>query len=165
MDIGTLMGVIAGMHGADHAGQRLAKGSGIEARTLVREQTPHLHHLGRDDDVGGVATDESVGIARGGKGSDRTALIVKGRLDGELVTRLELILPPGADLDDLSGELVADDRRILGDVIRHPLVVGGLMGGLVGRHAEAVADNLREDLIILHHGEFELFETKVFLTI
>ena len=75
-------------------------------------------------------------------------------------------VPTGfADLDDLSGELVADDRRILGDVIRHPLVVGGLMGGLVGRHAEAVADNLREDLIILHHGEFELFETKVFLTI
>ena len=121
------MGVIASVHRADDAGQRLAKGSGIEARTLVREQTPHLHHLGRDDDVGGVATDESVGIARGGKGSDRAVLVVEGRLDGELVTRLELILPLGADLYDLSSELVADDRRILGDVIRYPLVVGGLM--------------------------------------
>ncbi len=159
------MSVVAGMHSSNHAGQRLAQRSRIESRTLVRQETTHLHHFGRDDDVGRVPTDVAIGISRSGQQSYRTVLIVEGGLDGELVTRLELILPLGTDLDDLSGKLMADDRGIISDVTRNSLVVETLMGRLVGRHAKAVADNLRKDFIILHLGEFELLETKVFLTI
>ncbi len=159
------MGVIAGVHGTDNTRQRLTQRCRIKTRTLVRQEATHLHHLGRNDDVSRVAADESIGISRSGQQSYRTSGVVEGRLDGELVSRLELILPLGADLNNLSGELVTDDRWILGDVVRNPLVIGSLMGRLVGRHAKAVADNLGEDLVILHPGELELLETKVIFSI
>ena len=60
---------------------------------------------------------------------------------------------------------MSDDRRILGDVIGNPLVVRSLVGGLVRRHADAVADYFSEDLVFLHLGKFELLEPQVFLAI
>ncbi len=129
------------------------------------QKAPHLHHIRRDDDVSRVTTGVAIGISRGGQQSGRAVLVVEGRLDGELVTRLELILPFGADLYDLSGKLMADNRGIIGDVARNSLVVRTLMGRLVGRHAKTVADNLSKDFVILHLGELKLLKTKIFLTI
>ena len=121
------MGVIAGVHRTDHTGQRLTQRSRVKSRAIVRQKTSHLHHIRRDEDVGRVTAGVAIGISRSGQKSGRTVLVVESRLDGELIPRLELILPLGADLYDLAGELVADDRRILSDVVWDSLMVGTLM--------------------------------------
>ena len=52
--------MVVGMDGADYAGKRLAQRCRIECLTVVWEKAALLHHLVRDDDIGGVATDVAV---------------------------------------------------------------------------------------------------------
>ena len=66
-----------------------------------------------------------------------------------------------ADLNYLACKLVADDGRILGDVVGDAFVGRTLVGSLVGGHADAVADHLGQDLIFLDLRELELFEPQV----
>ena len=159
--VGSGRGVVAGVHGADDAAQGLAQRSGIEAFALEGEQATHLHHLRGNDDIGRVPADVLVGVAGSGKHADRGIRIVEGRLDGELVAGLELVCPFGADFDDLAGEFVTDDGRVLGDVVRDPLVGGSLVGGFVRGHADAVAHHFREDLILFDLRQLELLEPQV----
>ena len=45
------------------------------------KEAAHLHHIGRDDDVGGVTSGVAIGISRRGQQTGWAALVVKGRLD------------------------------------------------------------------------------------
>ena len=60
VDIAARSCVVVGMDGADYAGKRLAQRCRIECLTVVWEKAALLHHLVRDDDIGGVATDVAV---------------------------------------------------------------------------------------------------------
>ena len=82
--------MVAGVHGADHAGQGLAERGGVEAFALVGEQAALGHHLCGNHDVGGVASDVLVRISGSGEHSYGAAFVGEGGLDGELVAGLEL---------------------------------------------------------------------------
>ena len=60
---------------------------------------------------------------------------------------------------------MSDDGRVHGHVIGHALVLRAGMRSLVGRHAYVVADNLGQDLVILHLGKFELLKPEVILSV
>ena len=55
-----------------------------------------------------------------------------GRLDGEALTGLVLILPVFADLGDHAAEFMANDRGMLCNIIWDALVLLALNCGLVG---------------------------------
>ena len=153
------------MHRADDAGQRFAERSRIEALALVGQQAALQHHLFGDDDVGGVAAGVAVGVSGCAEHAHRAAFIRDGGLDGELVPGLEGILPFPADFDDLAGEFVSDDGRMLGYVLGNALVVRSLVRRLVGRHANAVADHLGEDLPFRNLREFEFLQPQVVFSV
>ncbi len=163
--VGARFRMIIGMHRTDDAGQRLAEGRRVEALALERKETTVLHHLVGDDDIGRVAADVRVGIPRGAVNAHRAARIVHRGLDGELVAGMEGILPLGAHLHDLAGEFVADDGRMLRDVAGNALVGIGLVCGLVGRHADAVAHHLGEDLILPEGRKFKLLQPQIVLSV
>jgi hypothetical protein len=143
--------------GADDAGHRLGERAHEEGVGRIGQEAAHLHHLGGDDDVGGVAADILVGVA----GRPERTLVVDGRLDGELVAFLELPRPFGADLDELAAELVADDRRLLGQRPADALVRVALHGELVAGHADRVGHDFGEDFVVLDFGKLELLEPEV----
>ena len=91
--------------------------------------------------------------------------MVHGRLDGELVPLLELALPLLPDLQDPACELMSHDGRILGHVVRDPLVGGALVSHLPGGHAQAVAYDLCQDFVILHFRKLEFLKPEVFYSI
>ena len=159
------MRMVVGVHGANHAGKRLAQRGGVEPVAGILQQAAFFHHLVRDDDVGGVAAGILVGITRGAVQARRTDFVVDGRLDGELVSGFELILPFLAHGDNLARELVADDDRFLGDVAGHPLVGIGLMRSLIGRHTDGIADDFGEDFVFARLRQLEGFESEVVFSV
>ena len=118
-----------------------------------------------DDHIGSISSDIAERISGGAVDTDRAVGGIDVRLDGELLTRFEFVFPHSADFEDFSCELVSDDHRILGEVLRKPLVDTDLMGGLVGRHADAVTDYLGQDLILLEGRKFELLKAEILIGI
>ena len=157
--------VVVGVHRADHARQRLGQRGRVEALAGVGEQAVLLHHFGRNHDVGRIAADVLVAVTGRAEDPDRTVGIVQRRLDRELVACLELVGPLGADFNELTAEFVADDDRVIGDIVRNALVIGRLRRGLVRRHAQAIGDNLGEDFIVLDRRQLEGFETEILFSV
>ena len=112
MPVGPRGHMVAGVHGADHARERLGEGCREESGTPVNEQAVHLHHLVGNDDVCGVASGVRVGIARGAHQPGRAVGIAHRRLDGELVAGLEFVPPFAAHFEYLAREFVADYDRV-----------------------------------------------------
>ena len=157
MDIGAGLGVVHRMIGADDAAQRLGQGAIEVSVRLVLQQAIVLHDLVHQDGVLGVAAAELEGVAGGHHG----AAIVDGGLNAELLALLVLVSPLRADLFDHAAELVADDGRMLGDVVGHALVCGALDGGLVAGHADGVGDDLHQNLVVLDCGHLKGIQAKV----
>lgn len=106
-----------------------------KAFAVVSEQTAGFHHFGRNDDVGSITADILIGVS--GRG-ERT-FVVDRRLNGKAVARLEIILPLGSDLNDLTAKFVTDDDGIIRNIIGNPLVGGSLFCSLETGHADTVA--------------------------
>ena len=128
MLIGAGFGVVHGVERADDAAHRFCQraveiGIGIIRQKIVGQQR-------FDGDVGilAVAAAVLIGIAGGHLG----ALVEVGRLDGEALTGLVLILPVFADLGDHAAEFMANDRGMLCNIIWDALVLLALNCGLVG---------------------------------
>ena len=153
--------MILGMESTDNAGNRFRKRTVEESFALVSEQTSGFHHFGRDNDISGIAADILVGVAGGGK---RT-FVVDRRLDGKAVARFELILPLGADFDDLAAEFVTDDDGVVRHIIGNTLVGSALLCRLETGHADTVADDPGEDLVFGDLRQIESFEPEIFLTV
>ena len=66
-----------------------------------------------------------------------------------------------AHLDDITGELVAHDGGVLGDIRVHTLMTGAKDGALVSRHADAVGNDLDKDLIVLDLRQFKSIQTQI----
>ena len=153
--------VILRMERAHDAGERLRQRTIEEAVRLVFEQAVHQHHFLRQDGVSRVAAAIPVGVAR----RAQAALVVQRGLDGELIARLVFVRPFGADLHDFAAEFVADDDRMHGDVLGHALVILALDGGLVAGHANAIRNDLHQNLIVLDGGQFKGFHAQVVFAI
>ena len=162
VDVLAGAGMIHGVEGADDAAHGLGQGAVIERRAAVGQQAAPLHDHVRDHHVGGVAADVGEGVAGGGVGV--LGLVQRG-LDGELLAGLELIGPLGADFHDLAAELMADDDGVLRHVVGNTLMIGALDGRLVGRHANAVGDNMGKDLVLSDGRELKGLQTQVVLAI
>ena len=148
-------GVVHGVIGAHNAAQGLGHRAVEEGLSAVLEQAVGLHHLGVDDGVGGVAAHVLEGVAGGGDGA------VHGRLDGEFLAGLELVLPTAAHLLDDAAELMAHDDRVLVDIGGHPLVVGALHGRLIGGHADGIADDFDQNFVVLDGRQLEALQAQV----
>ena len=149
------------MEGANDAAEGLRQGAAEEIRPLVGKQAAHLHHRVGDDHIGGVPADIGEGIAGGGQGP----LVIQGGLDGELAAGLELAGPFFTHRQDLAAEFVADDHRVFGHVIRHPLVIRALDGRLVGGHAQAVRNHPGQDLVRAGGRQLEGFQPQIVFSI
>ena len=157
MDIAAGGGVVVGMVAANDAAHGLSQGAVEVSLVVVGQQATALHNFVGDDDVGSVAADMGIGVA----GSSQAALVVHGGLNGKLVAGLELVSPLSADFHDLAAELMADDHGVFCHIIGNTLVVGTLNGSLVGGHADAVGNDMSQDLIVLDLGKLELFQSQV----
>ena len=153
----THLGVVSGVERTDGAAHRLGQRSLVVGAALVLQQAAQFHDLGRDDAVGGIAAEELVGVA----GAPHGALVVQGRLQSELHAGLELVLMCLAHLDDITGELVTHDSGVLGYIRVHTLVAGAEDGALVSRHADAVGNDLDQDLIVLDLRQFKSIQTQI----
>ena len=153
--------MIVGMEPAHNAGHGLGKRTVEESLAVIGQQASQLHHLVRDDDVGGVAADVGVGITR----SVQAAFVVESGLDGELLTGFELLLPLLTHLDDFAAELMADDDGVFSHVVVHALVVGALRGGLVAAHAQRIGNNAGEDFVLADGRQLKAFQPEVVLPI
>ena len=157
--------VVIGVHRPDYARERFGERTGVKAFARIVEQATLFHHFVGDYHVGGVAADITVRIARGAQYADRPFFVIECGLDRKFSSGSEFLFPLGAHFDDLTGELVADDDRILGDVARNAFVDVRLVGGFVGGHANTVAHYFREDLILFDLRQLELLQPEVVLAI
>ena len=153
----THLGVVSGVERTDGAAHGLGQRSLVVGASLVLQQAAQLHDLGRDDAVGGIAAEELVGVA----GAPHGALVVQGGLQGELHAGLELVLMCLAHLDDITGELVTHDGGVLGYIRMHTLVSSAEDGALVSRHADAIGNDLDQDLIVLDLRQFKSIQTQI----
>ena len=162
VDVGAGGVVVVGLEGADDAGDRFGQ-RGLEAGVaLVGQQAVELHHLAGNDDARGMPADVAVGVAGGHVLASRQA---QRGLDGELLAGLEARAPRPAHLDQPPAELVAEDDGVGRAVVRHALVPATLLRRLVVRHADAVGDDLRQNLVIGNPGQLEALEPQVVLAI
>ena len=146
------LGVVSGVECADGAAHGLGQRSLVVGAALVLQQAAQLHDLGRDDAVGGIAAEELVGVA----GAPHGALVVQGGLQGELHAGLELVLMRLADLDDITGKLMAHNGGVLGHIRVDALVAGAEDGALVSRHADSVGND-----VILDLRQFKSIQTQI----
>ena len=161
MDIAAGGSVVVGMITADDAAHGLSQGTVEISFIVVGQQAAALHNFVGNDDVGSIAADMGIGVT----GSGQAALIVHSGLDGELVAGLELVSPSSANFHDLAAELMADDNRILSHIVGNALVVGALDSSLVRGHADAVGNNMGQDLIVLNLGKLKLLQSQVVDTV
>ena len=66
-----------------------------------------------------------------------------------------------AYLDDVTGKLVAHDGGVLGNVGMDALMAGAKDGALVSRHADAIGNDLDQDLIVLDLRQFKSIQTQI----
>ena len=66
-----------------------------------------------------------------------------------------------ADLDDITGKLMAHNGGVLGHIRVDALVAGAEDGALVSRHADAVGNDLDKDLVILDLRQFKSIQTQI----
>ena len=140
----------------DDAAQGLCQGAGEEALTAVGQQAATLQDDPGHHRILGVAADVGIGIAGIVAGGQ-----LQGRLDDDLLTHLPAVLEIFAYLQDLAAHFVADDHGVFRYILRHTLVAGALLDGLVGGGADAVADHTDEDLIGGDIRQLELFQANV----
>ena len=60
---------------------------------------------------------------------------------------------------------MAHNGGVLRHVVGDALVGRALLGGLEGGHADAVGDDLRQDLVVLHGRKLKLLQTEVLLAV
>ena len=160
MGVDALFGVVLGMEGADDAAQGLGQGAIEVLIGPVFQQAILLHDLGKQHGILAVAAAELEGIARG----LHRALVGNRRLDGELVPLRILALPLCADLFYDTAEFMADDRRMLGDIIGHALVVGALYGRLVAGHADGIGNHLHQNFVVLDLRQLKGVQPQIVLS-
>ena len=152
--------VVLRAKGADNARKRLDEGALEIGVSVVGEQTPVVHHLPMKDPERRVAADMGEGIA-GSIG----AHIADIRLDDEFITNMVLSLPLRAHRADTPAELMPHDDGVLCDVGWDLAVLRAVEHRLERRHAEAVRNDLGQDLIRLNRRQVELLQTQVILSI
>ena len=142
----------------DDAGDRLRERALEVGVAVVGQQAAHLHHDGRQIDVRGVAADRVPGIAH------RLKLVagdVERRLDTDMLTDAELVLPLRADLADDAADFVAEHRRTRRDVARHALVSRPQGDGLVVAQADRVRDEFDDDALVARALKLNILEPRI----
>ena len=157
VDVVGHRGMVGGVERADRAAHGLDERRLVVGLAVIGEEAVGVEDLHRKDAVGGVSAAELVGVA----GRIHGALVVEGGLDGELLAGLVEVLVLGSHLDDIAGELVAGDDRVLGDVLGHALVLRSELRHLVRRHADRVGHDAHEHLVVLDLRELELVDAQV----
>ena len=157
MLIGAGLSMVHGVERADDAAHRLCQRAIEIGIGVVRQEIVGQQRLDGDVGILAVAAAVLVGIA----GSQLRALVEVGGLDGKALTGFVLVLPVFADLGNHTAEFVADDRRVLRDVVGDALVLLALDCGLVGRHADRVGNDLDLNIIRADLREFDLLQAKV----
>ena len=149
--------VISRIHSSDRAGQRLCEGCLVISFSLILKEAVTLEKLSRKDAVCCVTAAELIRVTR----APHRSLVIQGRLDRELHSRLILISIFCADLHDIARELMSHDRRMLRDVVMYSLVVDTEDRALVSRHADRIGNDLYKHLIFFDLRKFELIKPKI----
>ena len=151
--------VIHRVEGADDAAQRLRQRAVEVFLCAVLQQAVLLHDFGNQDGVLRIAAAVFKGVAW----RHLRAVVSDGGLNDELLAGRELVCPLCADLFDDAAEFMADDRGVLGNVVRHALVVRALDGRLVAGHADGVGNDLDENFVVADLRKFKCVEAQVVL--
>ena len=142
----------------DDAADRLGKRALEEGVAVVGEETPHLHHDGRQVHVRRLAADRVPGVA---DGLELVSRDVEGGLEPDALADLEPPPPFRADLADDAGDLVPEHRRPRRDVARHALVPRAERHGLVVAQADRVRHELDDDALVARALEFDVLQPRV----
>ena len=157
MLIAAGLGVVHGVEGTDDAAHRLCQGAIEVGIGIVRQQVVGQQRLDGDVGVLAVAAAVLVGIA----GSHLGALVEVCRLNGKTLAGFIFILPVLADLGDDTAEFMADDGRMLRNVVGHALVLFALDRGLVRAHADGVRNDLDLNIVRTDLREFNFLQTQI----
>ena len=157
MLVNTHLGVVSGMESTDGAAHRLCKRSFIVCLAFIDQQAAALHYLCGKDAVGGIAAAELIGVA----GAPHGALVVQGRLLGELHAGFVDAFVLLTDLDNVAGKFMPGDGGMLRDIVMYALMSSSENGALVGGHADGIRDHPHQDLVILDFGELKFLQTEV----
>ena len=149
------------MEGADDAAERLGKRTIEEFLRAVLEQAILFHDLGNQNRVLRIAAAVFERIA----GGHQRSVIRNRRLNGEFFAGRELVRPLRADLFDHAAEFMADDRRMLRDVLRNALMLRALNRSLIAGHTYRIGNNLHENLIIMDLGKLERIQTQIIFSV
>ena len=149
--------MVASAVAAHHAAHRFSQ-TGFEiALPVVVEQITQLHHLRRDDAVGACPAEVFIGIP----GGSQTSLIIQGGLLGELLSGSKFAQPFFPDLDNIAGEFVTDHDGVCVHICGTALVGLALNQQLVGGHADAVAHDSDQNLVVPDVRQVELLQADV----
>ena len=150
-------GVVVPPVSPHHTAHGLAQ-AGLEiALSAVVEKAAQLHHLRRDHAVSTRPSEVGIGVPGGGQAS----LVVQGGLLGEFLAGREFAQPLLPHLHNVSGELVADDDGVCIHIRGTALVGLALDQQLVGGHADAVAHDPDQNLIVPDVRQIELLQADV----
>ena len=152
-----LVGVVISMVASDDAAHGLTQGRFEKAVSLVGHQASQLHHLVRDDAVGTCPSEKLIGIP----GGSQASFIIQRRLLSELHARLELVFPLLSHFHDHTRKFMPDDNRIGVDILGRTFVLLALLCQLIGGHADAVAHDLHQDLILPDLRQFKFLQSQV----
>ena len=145
------------MEGTDDAAHRLCQGAIEVGIGIVRQQVVGQQRLDGDVGVLAVAAAVLVGIA----GSHLGALVEVRRLNGKALAGFIFIFPVLADLGDDTAEFMADDGRMLRNVVGHALVLFALDRGLIRAHADGVRNDLDLNIVRTDLREFNFLQTQI----
>ena len=131
MRVYALLGVVHGMERADDTAHRFSQRRMEKAVALVMDQASVFHHDLGQDAIGHIAAKVGKRIARGARVSRHT----QRRLLSKALAHLPLMLPVFAYLFNDAGKLMAQNDRVLINIIRYALVFAALDGRFVRGHA------------------------------
>ena len=161
MSVHTHLGMISCVESTNAAGHRLCQGSLIISFALVFQQAAQFHNLCWDNAIGGIATEEFIGIARAPHGS----LVVQSWLQGKFHTCLELVLMVFTHLHNITSKFMAHNSRMLCYILMYTLVFSAQNGAFVGGHTDAIRYHLYQDFIISNLRQFKLLQTEIVSTV
>ena len=157
MDIAAETGVVHRVERADDAAHRFGQRSVEIGVGIIGKQVVSQQRFNGDIGILHIAAAVLIGIA----GGHLRALVEVRRLDGEALAGLILVLPVLTDLGDHAAEFMADNGRMLSDIIGHALVLGAFNGGLVRAHADGVGNDLDLNVVRTDLRQLDLLEAQI----